>query len=317
MKSYLLALSLAVAAPTLGQAPGAAAGAATNAVPTVSPEVNAKFKTTDERNGYVLGAMIAEDMVPRVRSSGFDGPNDAIARGFAESVNGKLVLSKEEMQQVFAVMRADAMKKQEEKRKIEEEKAKVEAEKNLKEGEAFLAANRTKEGVVTLPSGLQYKVLKAGDGTNKPASTDTVVVHYRGTLLDGKEFDSSHTRGTPARFALNRVIKGWTEGMQLMSVGAKWQLFIPADLAYGPTGSRPRIPGNSTLTFEVELLGIEGKTTNAPATSASGQPVTSDIIKVPSKAELEKGAKIEVIKASDAERLQKEREAQQKKVENK
>jgi FKBP-type peptidyl-prolyl cis-trans isomerase len=193
-----------------------------------------------------------------------------------------------------------------------EEKRRVESEKSLKEGQDFLAANRTKEGVVTLPSGLQYKIIKKGDGAEKPTAEDSVVCHYRGTLLDGKEFDSSYTRNEPAKFALNRVIKGWTEGLQLMNVGSKWQFFIPANLAYGTNGSPPRIPGNATLTFEVELLGIQGKTTNAPA--AAAQPVvTSDIIKVPSKAELEKGAKIEVIKSSDAERLQKEKEAQQKK----
>lgn len=301
MKPYLLAISLAAGLTGLAQTPGAS----TNAAPTVPPEIAAKFKSSDELNGYTLGAMIADDMVGRIKKMGYDAPNDAIARGFTDWVNEKSTLSKDEVRKVFSALQYEVNKKAEEKRKAE-------AEKNLKEGESFLAANRTKDGIVTLPSGLQYKVLKNGDGTIKPAAEDTVICHYRGTLLDGKEFDSSYTRGEPAKFALNRVIKGWTEGLQLMSVGSKWQFYIPANLAYGPNGSPPRIPPNSTLTFDVELLGIQGKTTNAPA--APAQPVvTSDIIKVPSKAELEKGAKIEVIKAGDAERLQKEKEAQQKK----
>lgn len=305
MKPYLLAISLAAGLQAIAQVPGAP----TNAVPTVPAEIAAKFKSVEERNGYVLGAMIADDMVSRVRKMGYDAPNDAIARGFTEWVNEKPALTKDELRKVFSAMQYEVNKKAEEKRRLD-------SEKSLKEGQDFLAANRTKEGVVTLPSGLQYKILKKGDGTEKPAAEDTVVCHYRGTLLDGKEFDSSYSRNEPAKFALNRVIKGWTEGLQLMNVGSKWQFFIPANLAYGTNGSPPRIPGNATLTFEVELLGIQGKTTNAPAAAAASpsQPVvTSDIIKVPSKAELEKGAKIEVIKATDAERLQKEKEAQQKK----
>jgi FKBP-type peptidyl-prolyl cis-trans isomerase len=109
-----------------------------------------------------------------------------------------------------------------------------------------------------LPSGLQYKILKEGTGP-KPAATDTVVCHYRGTLISGKEFDSSYKRGQPATFPLNRVIKGWTEAVQLMPVGSKWQLFIPPDLAYGPNGAGPDIGPNATLIFEVELISIQGK----------------------------------------------------------
>jgi FKBP-type peptidyl-prolyl cis-trans isomerase len=126
--------------------------------------------------------------------------------------------------------------------------------KSKKEGEDFLAANKSKEGVKTTASGLQYKVLKEGKGP-KPKSTDTVKVHYRGTLLDGTEFDSSYKRGEPVEFPLDQVIKGWTEGLQLMPAGSKYQFWIPANLAYGEPGNRG-IPPNSTLIFEVELLEI-------------------------------------------------------------
>src|SRR6201996_6499938 len=132
------------------------------------------------------------------------------------------------------------------------------AETNKKDGAAFLAANATKEGVVTLPSGLQYKILTAGTGP-KPTASDSVVCNYRGTLLDNTEFDSSYKRGQPATFAVGQVIKGWTEALQLMPVGSKWQLFIPKDLAYGERGQGPDIGPNATLIFEVELLSIQGK----------------------------------------------------------
>jgi len=129
---------------------------------------------------------------------------------------------------------------------------------NKKEGEDFLAANKSKEGVVTLPSGLQYKVLKEGTGP-KPSPADSVVCNYRGTLINGTEFDSSYKRGQPATFPVNGVIKGWTEALQLMPVGSKWQLFIPPDLAYGQRGAGADIGPNATLIFEVELLSIQGK----------------------------------------------------------
>lgn len=137
---------------------------------------------------------------------------------------------------------------------------------NKKKEQAFLADNKTKEGVVALPSGLQYKILKEGTGP-KPSATDTVVCNYRGTLLDNNEFDSSYKRGQPATFGVGNVIKGWTEALQLMPVGSKWQLFIPADLAYGEQGKGPIAP-NSTLIFEVELLSIKEKPAQ-PATPAS------------------------------------------------
>jgi FKBP-type peptidyl-prolyl cis-trans isomerase FklB len=124
------------------------------------------------------------------------------------------------------------------------------------EGEAFLAANKSKEGVVTLPSGMQYKILTAGTGP-KPTAADTVSCNYRGTLINGKEFDSSFKGGKPVSFPVGNVIKGWTEALQLMPVGSKWQLFIPADLAYGDRGAGPDIGPGATLIFEVELLKIE------------------------------------------------------------
>jgi FKBP-type peptidyl-prolyl cis-trans isomerase FklB len=131
----------------------------------------------------------------------------------------------------------------------------AEAAKNKKEGEAFLAANKTKEGVKTLPSGLQYKVLKNGTGKT-PKATDSVKAHYAGTLLNGTEFDSSIKRGEPTVFPVNGVIPGWIEALQLMKTGSKWQLFIPSELAYGERGQQS-IPPNSVLIFEVELIGIE------------------------------------------------------------
>jgi len=184
-------------------------------------------------------------------------------------------------------------------------------EANLAAGQAFLEANRAKDGVVTLPSGLQYKVLEEGQGAS-PSATDIATVHYRGTLIDGTEFDSSYSRNQPAEFAVNRVIRGWTEALQLMKPGAKWQVFIPSDLAYGANGSGRAIGPNATLLFEVELISF--KAPEAPAAKpAPSQPVTSDIIKVPSKEEMEKGAKIEVIKKEDVDRLIQEQQSQKEK----
>ena len=140
-------------------------------------------------------------------------------------------------------------------KKREEEQKKL-AEKNAKEGEAFFAENKKKEGIVTLPSGLQYKVIKEGDGPT-PKATDTVSVNYKGTFIDGTEFDSSYKRNQPATFKVKGVIPGWVEALQLMKVGSKWQIFIPASLAYGDKGAGNVIGPNATLIFEVELLSID------------------------------------------------------------
>jgi FKBP-type peptidyl-prolyl cis-trans isomerase FklB len=154
--------------------------------------------------------------------------------------------------------RATMMQFQTEMRAKMEEKRKEAGEASKKAGDAFLAANKNKEGVITLPSGLQYKVLTQGTGA-KPAASDTVTCNYKGTLVDGTEFDSSYKRGEPANFPVGGVIKGWTEALQLMPVGSKWQLFIPPNLAYGEQGAGADIPPNSTLIFEIELISIQAK----------------------------------------------------------
>ena len=183
------------------------------------------------------------------------------------------------------------------------------ADKNRAEGEAFLAANKTKEGVqilsVTMPDSstaeLQYKVITEGTGA-MPAATDTVKVNYRGTLINGTEFDSSAKHGgQPAQFPVNHVIKGWTEALQKMKVGSKWQLFIPANLAYGDRGNQGIEP-SSTLIFDVELLEAQAPAPAPEALTTQPKPLTSDIIRVPSAEEMKAGAKIEVIKASDLEK---------------
>jgi FKBP-type peptidyl-prolyl cis-trans isomerase FklB len=177
-------------------------------------------------------------------------------------------------------------------------------EKNKKEGEVFLAENRNKPGVksqtVKLEDGttaeMQYKIITEGTGAI-PKSNDTVAVNYKGTLINGKEFDNSAKRGQPAKFQVTRVVRGWTEALEMMKVGSKWELFIPSSLAYRDSGG-PGIEPGSTLIFEVELVGIDAPQPPPPP----AQPLTSDIIRVPSAEELKKGAKIEVIKAEDLEK---------------
>ena len=174
-----------------------------------------------------------------------------LARGLKDGLTGgKTLLTDEEAQAAITALQNDLRKQQ-------QEKMQEAAAANKKEGDVFLSANKGKEGVVTLPSGLQYKILKEGTGP-KPTASDSVVCNYSGTLINGTEFDSSYKRGQPATFPISGVIKGWTEALQLMPVESKWQLFVPSDLAYGESG-RPGIEPNSTLIFEVELLSIQDK----------------------------------------------------------
>ncbi len=175
-----------------------------------------------------------------------------LAKGIKDILDSNQTLMTDEQAQIVM------MNFQQQMTAKQEEKMREQGEKNIKEGEAFLTENKKKVGVVTLPNGLQYKVITMGKGP-KPKATDTVSVHYRGTLIDGTEFDSSIKRGQPATFPLNGVIRGWTEGLQLMPVGSKYQFFIPSELAYGERGAGSTITPNATLIFEVELLSIGKK----------------------------------------------------------
>ena len=217
-----------------------AAGAPAQTAPTLKDD---KAKTS-----YALGMNIAHT----VKEQPIDLDQAAFVQGMKDVLaGGKTLLTEQEMAAALAVLQNDMNAKA-------AEKAKQVGEMNKTEGAAFLAANATKEGVVTLPSGLQYKIIAAGTGP-KPTAGDTVICNYRGTLIGGKEFDSSYKRGQPATFAVSGVIKGWTEALQLMPVGSKWQLFIPPDLAYRERGAGPDIGPNATLIFEVELISIQGK----------------------------------------------------------
>jgi len=202
------------------------------------------FKTEMDKVSYIIGTQIGENF----KKAEIDVNLELLMQGLKDTLQGKEpALSQAEMQKVYSDWQQSMREKQ-------LAKQKKEAAENLAAGTAFLEANKTKEGVKVLPSGLQYKVITEGTG-NTPTADDTVKTHYRGTLIDGTEFDSSYKRNRPAEFPVKGVIKGWTEALQLMKEGAKWELYIPANLAYGERG-RPGIPPNSTLVFEIELIEI-------------------------------------------------------------
>lgn len=202
--------------------------------------------TQKEKVSYSIGLDIGKNF----KQQSVDIDPELVANGIKDALSGaKPMMTEKEIEETMMGFQKALMAKQ-------SEKAKVIGEKNKIEGEKFLAENKKKEGVVTLPSGLQYKILKEGTGP-KPQSTDTVECHYRGTLINGKEFDSSYKRGQRATFPLYQVIKGWTEALQLMPVGSKWQLFIPSNLCYGEQQRSEDISPNSTLIFEVELVSIK------------------------------------------------------------
>jgi len=209
-------------------------------------EDTSALKTPQEKFSYALGMEIGNGF----RKQALDLDPATVGKGLADAFSGgKTLLTEDEMRTVLTSAQEELRKKQ---AALRAERAQV----ALKEGEAFLAANKGKEGVIALPSGLQYKILKAGTG-EKPDSDDTVVCNYRGTLVDGTEFDSSAKHNGPATFPLRGVIRGWREALQLMPVGSKWQLFVPAYLAYGENGAGQVVPPNSALIFEVELLSIQ------------------------------------------------------------
>ncbi len=247
------ALSVSVAWPKPAQsnaAPSQAAPAAksaakpTGAATAKNPQAKAKatgpvLTTPKQKASYALGTNIGKQLSDKSLSlETLD--TTAFLSGFKDALRGSTpAMSDQEISDALGQLQT------------------LIEETNLSEGQEFLTKNKTKEGVIALPSGLQYKVITMGTGP-KPTSGDTVVCDYKGTFIDGKEFDSSYKRGQTASFGVTQVIKGWTEALQLMPVGSKWQLFIPADLAYGPSG-RPGIPPNSTLIFDIELHAIKGK----------------------------------------------------------
>lgn len=203
-----------------------------------------EFKTEMEKVSYVIGTQIAQNFIRQKLEIDIEslilGLRDVIA-------SRELAISADESKKLMTVFRERMREKQATERSKQ-------AAKNLAAGNAYLEENKTKEGVKVLPSGLQYKVIQEGTG-EKPTVNDKVKCNYRGTLIDGTEFDSSYKRGKPIEFGVKGVIKGWTEALQLMNTGSKWELYIPANLAYGERG-RPSIPPNSTLVFEIELLEV-------------------------------------------------------------
>jgi FKBP-type peptidyl-prolyl cis-trans isomerase FklB len=210
----------------------------------VSAQEKTDLKNQKEKMSYIIGMDIGNNL----KNQSVEIDPNILAKGIRDALaGGKPLLTEQEIRETMAVFQKEMAVKQE-----------AAAQKNKKEGEAFLAENKKKDGVKTLPSGLQYKVIKKGSG-KKPTSSDTVTTNYRGTLIDGTEFDSSYRRGQPATFPVNGVIPGWTEALKLMEVGSKWQLFIPSNLAYGERGAGSNIGPNRTLIFEIELISIQEK----------------------------------------------------------
>ena len=245
-KLALIGLGL-IAAPTIarGQAPSAKG----------EPEL----KSMAEKISYTLGQRIGKSM----KAGGVEADVDILARGIRDALAGKSALTDDQLDQVQQAFEKEMMAKQQalagqqQERMMKEAAAgNVEAAKTLKAGQDFLAENKGKPDVKTLPSGVQYKVIKAGTGKS-PTLTDTVVANYRGTLIDGTKFDASDDHGGPSEFPVNGVIPGWTEILQKMKIGDKYQVFIPANLAYGARARGPFIKANSALIFDIELLEVK------------------------------------------------------------
>jgi FKBP-type peptidyl-prolyl cis-trans isomerase FklB len=248
-------LLLGNAYPQAQQTPPAkthsAPAATTHKAPVAKTQTALALTTPKDKFSYALGMNLGTSLH---RQSVPVDPN-ILLRGLKDSLaGGKTLLTEDQAKAALTEVQNEMRKKQ-------QEQMQAAGEANKKEGEAFLAANKGKDGVVTLPSGLQYKILTQGTGP-KPTAADTVVCNYRGTLINGTEFDSSSKHGQAVTFPVSGVIKGWTEALPLMAVGSKWQLFIPAELAYGERAPVPEIGPNSTLIFEVELLSIQDKSQN-------------------------------------------------------
>lgn len=244
----IILIGISCSGPLAAQSSNQDKTSATSAAKPGASSSATDFKDDNEKISYALGMRMAIEL--KVLRKTINVDPDLVAQGLKDSLSGaKTRLTDEERLTLLSKLQRDLeMKEQAVRQQM--------AEDNLKEGQAFLAANKTKEGMVALPSGLQYKILTQGAGP-RPTLNDTVVCNYKGTFIDGKEFDSSYKRGQPATFPVVGVIRGWTEALQLMPVGSKWQLFVPADLAYGERGHGRDIEPNAMLIFEVELLSIK------------------------------------------------------------
>ena len=244
-------------------------------------EAKPDAKSEKDKVSYAIGMFFGNT----IKRQAIDVDVDSVAKAIKDVVSGGTTrMTEQEAQQTIQAMQRDMMARR-------EAENKVLGEKNKMEGTTFLAANAKKPGVMTTTNGLQYKVITEGKG-EKPKITDTVSTHYKGRLINGTEFDSSYKRGQPAEFPVTGVIKGWTEALQMMKVGSKWELYIPSNLAYAERGSPPNIGPDATLIFEIELLAIKPP----PVPSEASQAVSGEIIKVPSAEGLKKGEKIEVIR---------------------
>jgi FKBP-type peptidyl-prolyl cis-trans isomerase FklB len=251
------------------------AKAGTTKAATAKTAAPLTLSTDKDKQSYAIGINVGKGLSQNLKQSGVDIDTAILVRGIKDVLAGdKQAMTDQEAQETLKTLQAGMQKAQ-------QEKANQLGEANKKESEEFLAANKTKEGITTLPDGLQYKILQEGTGP-KPTANDSVTVNYKGTLLNGTEFDSSYKRGQPATFQVGQIIKGWNEALQLMPVGSKWQLFIPSDLAYGPRGAGRDIGPNAALVFEVELLSIQPKSAApAPAAPVAAPPTAAPTASAP------------------------------------
>jgi FKBP-type peptidyl-prolyl cis-trans isomerase FklB len=254
--------------PAIKSKPAIAAKTPATASKSTPAKTASTLTTPKDKFSYALGMNLGKGLGANLQKQSVEFNPALLSQGFKDAVSGASTrMTDEEAQAVMQEVQTDLRKKM-------QAKAQAESTANKQEGETFLAANKSKEGVVTLPDGLQYKILKEGAGP-KPTNSDSVVCNYRGTLINGTEFDSSYKRGKPATFPVSGVIKGWTEALPLMAVGSKWQLFVPSELAYGERSPGPEIGPNSTLIFEVELLSIQEKdAAKAPEKTDDKSPET-------------------------------------------
>jgi FKBP-type peptidyl-prolyl cis-trans isomerase FklB len=251
------------------------------AAPVFAAEGDSKFPDPKERTSYALGLNFGSNL----KTQGVEVNVETLRKGIEDALAGNPQLNETELKDTFNNLRTQITARAAEKGK-----------ENKAAGDKWLAENKSKQGVLTTASGLQYKIVSDGTGES-PKPGEDVQVKYTGRLIDGTVFDSTDKRGgEPARFKVGQVIPGWTEALQLMKKGSKWELYIPSQLAYGERATGA-IPQNSTLIFDVELVDFTKGTAPVPA-----QPVTSDIIKVPSAEEMKKGAKIEIIKPEDVDK---------------